>query len=197
MTTEGARWDATQTAVLDAVVACAEERGFRALTTKRVAEMAGVNEVTIFRRFGTKAQLIAAAFEREAAAIGAAVGQYTGDLEADLQRIVSSIADASARRRRTIPMILAELASNEEIRSAATYSIDMVGVVAGILQRYQAEGKLVDEPPLLAYAALVGPLVYLGIVDRLLPAPITVDAAEHVRRFLDGRTVSTPRKDPS
>lgn len=190
MAVDGSGWDATQTAVLDAVVACVEEGGFRSVTTRRVAEVAGVNEVTVFRRFGNKAQLIAAVFEREAAGIGAAIGDYTGDLEGDLQRIVTSIAGAAGRRRRILPIILSELADNAELRSAAQHSIDMVGVVAGILARYQQEGRLAEEPPLLAYAALVGPLVYLGIVDRLLPEPLPVDPAEHVRRFLVGRTPS-------
>ena len=32
--------------------------GFRGATTRRIAEVAGVNEVTIFRTFGSKAALI-------------------------------------------------------------------------------------------------------------------------------------------
>lgn len=187
-------WDATQMAILDAVIACAGEGGFRTLTTRRVAEMAGVNEVTIFRRFGSKAALIAAVFEREATSIGAAVGQYTGDLEADLCRIVTSIADAAGRRRSILPVLLSELAADEQLRKATAPSIDMVGVVAGILRRYQDEGVLADEPPLLAYSALIGPLVYLGILDRLLPDPPVVDATEHVRRFLDGRRSAPPKR---
>ena len=37
------KWDATQLAVLDAAVTCAEQVGFGAMTTRRVAELAGVN----------------------------------------------------------------------------------------------------------------------------------------------------------
>ncbi|WP_117211040.1 TetR/AcrR family transcriptional regulator [Allorhizocola rhizosphaerae] len=188
-------WDATQTAVLDAVIACANESGFRSLTTRRVAEVAGVNEVTIFRRFGSKAQLIAAAFEREASEIGAQVGEYTGDLHADLERIVAAIWNAAGRRRLTIPVILSELATNEELRAAAGHSMNMVGKVAAILARYQNDGLLVKEPPLLAHASLVGPLVFLGIVSRLLPEPPAVDIADHVRRFLEGHATGPLKKE--
>ncbi|WP_163686685.1 TetR/AcrR family transcriptional regulator [Mycolicibacterium gadium] len=182
-------WDATQTAVLDAVIACAEESGFRALTTRRVADVAGVNEVTIFRRFGSKAKLIAAAFEREAAAIGDQVGEHSGDLRADLERIAAAIWDAAGRRRLTLPVILSELSTNAELRAAAGHSMDAVARVAATLERYQDDGLLLKEPPLQAYASLVGPLVYLGIISRLLPQPPEVDIATHVQRFLDGHAV--------
>lgn len=180
------QWDATQTAVLDAVIACAEEGGFGSLTTRRVAEIAGVNEVTIFRRFGSKTKLIAAAFEREAATISNQVGDYSGDLRADLERIAATMWDAAGRRRMTLPVILSELATNEDLRAATGHSVDAVAAVAGILQRYQDAGLLIREPPLLTYASLVGPLVYLGIVSRLLPEDPPVEIAAVVQRFLDG-----------
>ena len=41
--------------------------GFRGATTRRIAEEAGVNEVTIFRLFGSKAALIDAAMRQQAA----------------------------------------------------------------------------------------------------------------------------------
>lgn len=189
-------WDATQTALLDAVITCAEETGFRALTTRRVAEVAGVNEVTVFRRFGSRAKLIAAAFEREATVIGDSVGEYSGDLKADLERIVTAIWDAAGRRRLTLPVILSELSTNEELRAAAGHSMNAVSRVAGILQRYQDDGLLAEESPLLAYASLVGPLVYVGIVSRLLPEKPDIDPAAHVERFLDGHSgrVNSHRK---
>ena len=46
------KWDATQLAVLDAAVTCAEQVGFGAMTTRRVAELAGVNEVSLARVMG-------------------------------------------------------------------------------------------------------------------------------------------------
>jgi AcrR family transcriptional regulator len=187
------RWDATQTAVLDAVIACAEESGFRSLTTRRVAEVAGVNEVTIFRRFGSKAKLIAAAFEREATSITEQIGEFSGDLNADLERIAAAMWDAAGRRRMTLPVILSELATNEELRAAASHSMNAVGTVAATLERYQRDGLLITEPPLQAYASLIGPLVYLGIVSRLLPEPPAVDIADHVRRFLDGHAPTAKR----
>ena len=47
--------------ILDAAARVYAELGFRGATTRRIADVAGVNEVTIFRIFGSKAKLMAEA----------------------------------------------------------------------------------------------------------------------------------------
>lgn len=44
--------------ILEATLRVYAEFGYRGATTRRIAEAAGVNEVTLFRRFGSKAMLI-------------------------------------------------------------------------------------------------------------------------------------------
>ncbi|MEN9790978.1 MAG: hypothetical protein RLZZ63_636 [Gemmatimonadota bacterium] len=48
----------TRQQILDAAAQVYAEAGFRGATTRRIAEVAGVNEVTLFRLFGSKANLI-------------------------------------------------------------------------------------------------------------------------------------------
>ena len=48
----------TRQQLLDAAAKVYAEVGFRGATTRRIAEVAGVNEVTLFRTFGSKANLI-------------------------------------------------------------------------------------------------------------------------------------------
>ncbi|HET8770944.1 MAG TPA: TolC family protein [Gemmatimonadaceae bacterium] len=50
--------DPTRQQLLDAAARVYSEHGFRGATTRRIAEEAGVNEVTLFRIFGSKAVLI-------------------------------------------------------------------------------------------------------------------------------------------
>ena len=49
--------------ILEAAARVFEEHGTRGATTRRIAEAAGVNEVTLFRHFGTKEKLLRAAVE--------------------------------------------------------------------------------------------------------------------------------------
>ena len=48
---------------LDAAARIYGEAGFRGATTRRIAAEAGVNEVTLFRIFGSKASLLAEAVQ--------------------------------------------------------------------------------------------------------------------------------------
>ena len=50
--------DPTRTQILEAAARIYAEAGFRGATTRRIADEAGVNEVTLFRLFGTKGALI-------------------------------------------------------------------------------------------------------------------------------------------
>jgi AcrR family transcriptional regulator len=54
----------TDERILDAALRVFEEVGFRGATTRRIADEAGVNEVTLFRHFGTKDELLLAALRR-------------------------------------------------------------------------------------------------------------------------------------
>lgn len=51
----------------------------RGATTRRIAERAGVNEVTMFRRFGIKSALIRAAIERQFECLQAQWTRYQAD----------------------------------------------------------------------------------------------------------------------
>ena len=53
--------------ILDAALRVYAEHGFRGATTRRIANAAGVNEVTLFRTFGSKAKLIEAALRHTGA----------------------------------------------------------------------------------------------------------------------------------
>jgi len=56
--------DGTTERILNACCQVYAEAGFRGTTTRRIAQEAGVNEVTLFRQFGTKEALVKAALQQ-------------------------------------------------------------------------------------------------------------------------------------
>jgi AcrR family transcriptional regulator len=54
----------TSDKILLAAIDLMAEKGYDGTTTKEIAAVAGVNEVTLFRHFGSKQKLLAAAFDR-------------------------------------------------------------------------------------------------------------------------------------
>ena len=59
------RPDETKEILLDAALEIFSEKGFNGATTRTIAKKAGVNEVTLFRHFGTKDSLFDAVIERD------------------------------------------------------------------------------------------------------------------------------------
>jgi AcrR family transcriptional regulator len=76
--------------ILGAAAELLAERGYKATTTRAIAERAGVNEVTLFRRFGSKQGILAALGEQLAANMaGLAVDSYPDaeDTRGTLERL--------------------------------------------------------------------------------------------------------------
>lgn len=172
-------------AVLDLI----GERGFAGATTKEIAAAAGVHEVTLFRRYGSKVALVEAALEGLVAGFEAAGGaRYSGDLRADLLRVVELYRDLVTRRGRLIAVMLGELPRTAELRPLIERPQRIVRAVARLVARYQREGALRREPPLQAVASLLGPLLVAGMLaTHDLLRPELPEAVDHVERFLDGR----------
>lgn len=79
-------YDETQIKIMDATMTLIIEKGYSGATTKEIARFAGVNESTIFRRFGEKKEIVTAAMELPKWNPGLSEEDfiYQGNLEEDL-----------------------------------------------------------------------------------------------------------------
>jgi AcrR family transcriptional regulator len=152
---DATEFDATQQTILDAAVTTIARYGFRGTTTRRIAQTAGVNEVTLFRR--------------KAGLMQAGADQYTGDLEADLTGIVAAYRALAERRRILFPLLPAELPRDPAPREAFAGPLRVLGLILGILRRHQEAGDLRTEPLDQSYAALVGPIALVAFIGDLVP----------------------------
>jgi AcrR family transcriptional regulator len=85
----GGRTARTRAAVLDATIGELVREGYAALTVEAVAARAGVNRTTVYRRWGGREGLVAAAIE--SFAVDQAQVPDTGDVDEDLRRWARSI----------------------------------------------------------------------------------------------------------
>jgi AcrR family transcriptional regulator len=177
------------TQILDAALDVIAQKGYAGATTRQIAAAAGINEVTLFRRFGSKQKLLAAAIEQEAEHFTTLGIEYTGDLEADLQRVVRFYRDLMHKRGRMIAMLITEIPRQPELIELLQTPLSIIGTITAMIARYQREGALVEEPPMQAFVSLVGPLFMGGVIGLVHPDAVTVsfNPAEQVRRYLHGR----------
>lgn len=171
-------------------------RGYAGATTRQIAEEARISEVTLFRKYGNKATLVKKAMLFTASQSGfESAARYTGELTADLLRIVKAYRGLTEKTSLFFPTLLSEVPRYPELSDVLDTPIEMMRRVADVFVRYQREGLLAEEHPLHAVAALLGPLSITAMVrgsfsGNLFPP---IDIEQHVKMFLQGRLHSTQK----
>lgn len=177
--------------VLEAALARFVADGYAGATTKEIAAEAGVNEATLFRRFGGKAELVLAALRAALQAVPLRGLRPSEDLEADLLRVLEAYQQTYAQVGAVFPLLMVEAARHPELRPALDEAWTNLSAVFAIFAHHQARGALREEPPLVAANALLGPLLAMGLFAQALPGrPLPpIDPAALVRGFLEGRRI--------
>lgn len=153
------RSEAADQAILGATLDLLGEDGYASLTMAAVIAKAGVSSATLYRRWPTKQDLVAAALATLHAEI---VDIDTGSLRTDVVAMVQASADAMTPRRQDLADDLAiELRRNPEFRVAVNekFVLPRRRVMGAIVERAQARGELgpsIDAET--AFAFIGGPL---------------------------------------
>jgi AcrR family transcriptional regulator len=149
------------------------EDGYRGLTMEQVRSRAGVGKATLYRRYGSKQELVSEAIRHLNQPIDR---PDTGSVRADILAVARSVL-AGAQRvgfASFVPRVLADAAGDPEMH--AIFYENLVAprraVMGDVLRRGVARGELrADLDVELAIDALTGPWVY-----RLLLAGGDADA---------------------
>jgi len=163
-------------------------QGYQGATTQEIAEAAGVNEVTLFRRYGNKEGLFEAAIRTHFADTPLNRLAYTGDLEADTLAVVEAYVETNQIFGDVVQILMLEMERHPELRGSFQVLWNNLWPIVEMLRTYQKEGRLRRATPLHALGALVGPLMVNGVLRRAdleLPVP-KIDPGSHVRAFLQG-----------
>jgi len=145
--------DDTRQRILQAAARTFAEKGYARATTRALAAAAGVNEVTLFRHFGSKEGLFSAIIETYAApALNTAMtAQLTGDYRQDLLTMGTRVLEAMLERRRALRLMLCEAEHFPEVRQVLAQNPRVLRqALARYLRQQMALGRV---RPLHAEAA--------------------------------------------
>ncbi len=185
----------TRERILDAATEIFASQGYTGATTRAIAALAGVNEVTLFRHFGSKRNLFQAMVERNSALPWmekALQSEITGDLHRDLTSIATYILTMMIQHHREILMSLVEAQRQPEMQPVITFIPSQLRqALAGFLQQQVRQGAVRPVDPLVAAQALLGMLLAYSIGTGTLPEglaqqPTGEVAAQFVDIFLQG-----------
>ena len=175
-----------------AVIQVVSERGYSGATTKQMADAADVSEMTLFRKYGNKAELVkqAIAFIIEETDFSSAA-YYTGDVHADLLRVVMAYQDTAVKNGLFIFALFADLARYPELINSMKEPFKIFQSIGALITHYQTEGVLLTEHPLHSVAKLLAPLFYIATIrnsqlDDTLP---DLDLSAHVTAYLEGHRI--------
>lgn len=184
--------DATRERLLRAAREVFDEEGFRGATTRRIAARAGVNEVTLFRHFASKEELIGAALEwshgEAIARLGAAaLPMIPRDVDGELRPYLRWVLRAFATSNRGVRTAMAEW---EHLPSFRGWLLGPSEAVAAELRRYlvaaQAAGLMRREvDPLAITHVLLATLFWHGLMPSMLPEHFVGGAEVSMERCID------------
>lgn len=177
-----------ESALFEAVLLVFAERGYVAATTQEIARRAEVNEVTLFRRYGSKAALIQRALGDCLLSSPLSRIVASDDARADLVVIVEAYKETYRAYGGAVVTLLTEMAHHPELREAAATLTPNMMKAAAIVARHQEAGQIGPGDPLQKVVLLVAPILVGGILARSgAKLPVAVpDTARLVDCFLDG-----------
>jgi AcrR family transcriptional regulator len=173
--------------ILDATLAVWRESGFREATTRRVADRAGIGEMTLFRRFGDKAALFRRALETQAEQFTSSGVVFTGDLTEDLTAAVVAYQQLLDRNGLIVLDFLLEAPRNPQLAELAPVAMQAIMALSQIVAWHQAEGRLHPGPPQVVVLQLLAPSIMRYALSKAQPAlALAAPPADMVKTFLMG-----------
>jgi AcrR family transcriptional regulator len=180
-----ARFDpALDAVILEAAMAAVRERGYDRMTMDDVASRAGVGKAAIYRRWSSKAAVVAEAIAHWRRGHAPAAPPNTGSLRGDINALVAAVPDVDEGASSVIRVILgvATAAAHDPVLAAALDDLVLAvprQIVRAVLDQAVARGEIpADRDTSLIPDALLG----LNVLRVMTGRPID---RVYVRRVLD------------
>jgi AcrR family transcriptional regulator len=179
--------------IFEAVLVVWNNRGFSQTTLKRVGEAAGLGELALSRRFGSKDELVRLAFTH-------AVEEFcrectaSGDLRSDLARFVEAFRSLLRRRGRLVLDFILEVSRTDQVVELVPVALVATNQIATIIAEHQAKGLLRGDNPWEPIFALIAPL-FLPALQHDPQRKIYPSATGNIEEFLNGWASSHALKE--
>jgi len=197
----GVAADATRERILRAAAEVFAEKGYVRATTRALAAAAGVNEVTLFRHFGNKLNLLVAVVHEWSGLpdlYSLLEGRLSGEYRQDMLRFGRALHAMFAGRRTALRLVLCEAEQVPELRRVlGQMPLQLRQVLAGYLRQQIAAGRVRPLDPEVMAQAFLGLFFAYNVSETLVPLPLAagMNVEAVVEQFVDlfvGGTIRTP-----
>lgn len=188
--------ETTADKILVAAAALFSEKGYARTTTREIAARAGVNEVTLFRTFQNKHNILEAIIQQHSALpdmLELMQSRFSGNLQADLTLLARTCHQAFLERASAVRLMLCESAQISELQNVmAEIPSQLMQTLANLLQGYIQRGEIHPLNPHLAAQAFFGFFFSLGVTSHMLEKSVIHQLStdelieQYVSLFLNG-----------
>jgi len=180
----------TRQKIISAAAEVGSKVGYSKATTKIIAKAAGVNEVTLFRHFGSKENLFSAAIEQygDPALVPIIQSQFTGDYRTDLNMVGNFFLDIMVARKEMLHLMLCESANIPEVRTVlARNPRELRQMLAQYLRSQMEKGVIKEQHPEVLAQAFLGMFFAYAISLNILDEAISpqISNSDLVAQFVD------------
>lgn len=176
----------TRTIILNAAARIFAQHGFRGSTTRRIADAAAVNEVTIFRYFGSKDALLQEAINQSNdCELANALPVTPVDPEAELTLWCTTVIDHLRSRQSMIRKCMSEMEERPEMRSiTAATPIRVTNELCTYFRQLRRHGFTDDDFDANAAAAMImGALFHDAMGREMMPDAYPKPASGAPQRY--------------
>lgn len=181
--------DNTRTRIMRAASQLIAERGYAGATTRAIAELAGFNELTLFRHFGSKENLVKAMIDEFGGLTIAESleSQISGDYIQDLTLIGNELITIMSERNCTIRLALCEAGRFPEIRNlVAENPRHIQHFLTNYFVRRIEEGLIHPDKPEVLAQAFLGMFFSYTVIQGFLfdTSEQSLSSAEIVKHYV-------------
>jgi AcrR family transcriptional regulator len=180
-----------RTRILAAAARVYAQYGFRGATTRLIATEAGVNEVTLFRTFGSKAELLQAMLHSQVSATAVPVlSDDVSDPEAALTNWCATVLEYLRGHAHLIRKTVAEADERPEAACAACEGPNLASESLVLYVEHlrgvglaDADGDVHTAVSMLM-STMFGDALYRDVMPEAFPQPMENAASKYVRTFM-------------
>jgi AcrR family transcriptional regulator len=143
-----------------------------------IAEAAGVNEVTLFRQFGSKSGIVEALVQQRVPLVDKVIAfiqsEATWDLQTDLTRMGELHVELVSKNLNLIITLLQERSEDESVqRTVSLLPNRLKTALIGYFREMQRRGRMVETDPERAAVFLMAPLFGYAMMNHFFGDLIT------------------------
>lgn len=182
--------ETTRKRIIAAAVEVGSRVGYTRATTRAIADAAGVNEVTLFRHFGSKENLFSAAIEEYGgpALVPVIESRLSGDYREDMFMVGGFFLGILVERKEMLHLMLCESAHIPEVRTVlARNPRELRRMLARYLEQQMKIGAVNQGHPEAMAQAFLGMFFSYAISLNILEEQVypEIDPGELVSQFVE------------